>query len=178
MVIVEMIDHFMDGSGSPYSNSELTAAVLEHESTKKYISCVQSKFNELMARYNASIIRLTYSVADRSKNPLVKAVDDIGQPEYSSTSDKINGLTICIDKLWGNKIEILAFNVSGTSYSGVMHFTLYDHFGLDQGDVEKFGMVQGFKSWYILQHYSEYAGKYRPFLTLIEFDVPFSGNLP
>lgn len=27
-VIVEMIDHFMDGSGSPYSNSELTAAVL------------------------------------------------------------------------------------------------------------------------------------------------------
>lgn len=50
-------------------------------------------------------------------------------------------------------------------------------FGLDQEDVEKHGWVAGFQSWYILQHYSEYCGKYLPFLTLMEFDVTFSGTL-
>lgn len=58
-----------------------------------------------------------------------------------------------------------------------MIFTLYDHFGLDQADVEKFGFEAGFRSWYVLQHYSEYNYAYKPFLTMMEFDVTISGTI-
>jgi hypothetical protein len=34
----------------------------------------------------------------------------------------------------------------------------------------------GFASWFILQHYENYSG-YRPFITLMKFDVDFSGTL-
>ncbi len=43
-------------------------------------------------------------------------------------------------------------------------------------DVEKCGSNVGFYSWYVLQHYTEYSGAYRPFLTLIEFDVIVSDS--
>lgn len=52
-----------------------------------------------------------------------------------------------------------------------LHFTLYDHFGLDLQDV----VDQGVCTWYILQHYAGYNNAYRPFLTLIEFDITFTG---
>jgi len=54
---------------------------------------------------------------------------------------------------------------------------LYDHFGLDESDIEKFGFAEGFRSWYILQHYINYNKAYKPFLTLMEFDTTFTGAL-
>lgn len=58
-----------------------------------------------------------------------------------------------------------------------MRVRLYDHFGLDQPDVEKkFGYLAGFRAWFVLQHYNEYEGKYKPFTSVMEIDVPFEGE--
>lgn len=178
VVILDMIDHFMLGSGTPYSNTKLTAAAYRHESTQTYISLVQEQIARLMKLCNGDITDLTYVAERRDHNPLVASMKNkIDQPVFNNPSDKINGLTICVDSLWGNKIEVSSFTVSANSFTCTLHYTLYDHFGLDRPDVEKYGCLPGFQSWYILQHYSEYCGRYLPFLTLMEFDVTFSGTL-
>ena len=178
-VVLDMIEHFMSGDGSNYSNSTLTEKVLEHESTQNYITAVKNCIAQLLCQYNGDIRVLTYTAGNRDNNPLVKLMqtNKIYQPVYNTVSDKINGLTICIDGLWGNQIEVKEYNKTGNSYSGTLVFTLYDHFGLDAADVEKYGFLAGFKSWYILQHNEEYNGEYKPFVTVINFEVPFSGTI-
>lgn len=178
-VIADMIRHFANGSGSVYRNSDLTAAAFAHESTQTYISLVQEQIVYLMKCYGGNIARLTYVAEQRKKNPLVVAMgnNDILEPVFNTPADKINGLTICVDGLWGNRIEVSSFVVSGNSFTCSLHYTLYDHFGLDQEDIKKYGVLSGFQSWYILQHYDQYKGQFLPFLTLMEFSTTFSGNL-
>lgn len=43
-----MIDHFMDGSGSSYSNSILTQKAYEHDSTQNYIENVEEQIGLLL----------------------------------------------------------------------------------------------------------------------------------
>jgi hypothetical protein len=140
---------------------------------------VKRAIETLLNAYDGDIGALAYTTSTRDSNPLVMALkaDNIYQPVYNTDSDIINGLTICVDGLWGNKIEVSSYSISGNSYSYTLHYTLYDHFGLDQPDVEKYGPLTGFRSWYVLQHYSEYDSAYMPFLTIIEFDVIVSGTI-
>ena len=178
-VIIDMIDHFMDGSGSDYSNGILTREAVNHDSTKQYISEIKTRVDKILSENNGNISALGYIASTRDNNPLVKSLksDDIKQPIFNTDSDKTNGLTICVDTLWGNQIEVKSYNLSGNSYSGVLTFTLYDHFGLDETDVERYGWMHGFCDWYILQHSKSFNGAYKPFVTIMEFDVPFSGTI-
>ena len=177
-VALDMIDHFMQGSGDPYSNAALTEAARNHSSTQEYVGYVEQYTKELIAEYTGDILALTYDAEDREDNPLRLKLYNNGiyQPVYDTLPDKWNGLVFCLHSLWGNKIEVSEFTVSGSSYTCTVHFTLYDHFGLDQNDIESHGQ-EGFCAWYILQHYSGYNGAYRPFLTLIEFDITFTGSI-
>ncbi len=178
-VVLDMIDHFMSGSGIDYSNDTLTEKVLEHESTQNYIASVKKCISQLLNQYNGDIMALDYIASNRKNNPLVQLMQNnkIYQPVYNTANDKITGLTICIDGLWGNQIEVKSYSKTGNTYSGVLSFTLYDHFGLDAADVEKYGYLVGFRAWYILQHNKEYNGAYKPFVTTIYFEVPFSGTI-
>lgn len=178
-VVLDMIDHFMSGTGTDYSNETLTEKVIAHSSTQTYIESVKNCINQLINLYNGDIMQLYYIVSNRNNNPLVQLMKNnkIYQPVYNTTNDKITGLTICLDGLWGNQIEVKSFSKSGNSYSGVLSFTLYDHFGLDAPDVEKYGYLAGFRAWYILQHNKDFNGTYKPFVTKINFDIPFSGSI-
>lgn len=178
-VILDMIDHFMSGDATDYSNATLTEKVIEHESTQNYITAVKSCISQLLNQYNGDISALMYSASSRDDNPLVKLLRSTKtyQPVYNTTDDKKTGLTICIDGLWGNQIEVISYNKVGDNYSGVLSFTLYDHFGLDAADVEKYGWLLGFRAWYILQHNQTYSGAHKPFVSVMNFEVPFSGFL-
>ena len=156
-----MIDHFMDGTGSTYSNSVLTQKAYEHNSTQEYIKNVEEQLETLLNTYNGDISEFAYTANNRESNPLIIALkaNNVYQPVYNTASDKINGLTICIDGLWGNKIDVSSYNISGNSYSYTLHYTLYDHFGLDQADVEKYGPLAGFARgmcYNIMQHMTQH----------------------
>ena len=178
-VVLDMVDHFMDGSGTPYSNIVLTKKILEHDSTQAYVEFVEEQIQTILNTNEGDIGELAYTVADNYSHPLVVAfyVNEIDQPNYDTLYDRLNGLTICVHYLWGNKIEITSYNISGSNYTYTMHYTLYDHFGLNAEDVMSFNWGEGFHSWYVLQHYSEYNSAYKPFLTLIEFDITVSGTI-
>ncbi len=177
VVILDMIDRFMSGSGLPYRNSVLTQKAYAHNSTQNYIEKVEEQIGILLNTYEGNISALAYEADSRESNLLVQALqaNNVYQPVYNTWLDKTNGLTICIDGLWGNKIEVISYSINDNSYSYTLRYTLYDHFGLDQADVEEYGYLDGFRSWYILQHYSGYNSAYRPFLTMIEFDVTVTG---
>ena len=90
------------------------------------------------------------------------------------------GMTISVNDLWGSNVSIKDYSCDGNSFSGILHFNLYDHFGLDRPDVDiekKYVFIPLFRAWFVLQHYEEYNGKYKPFINLVEFDIPFEGVL-
>jgi hypothetical protein len=179
-VVLDMIDHFMTGTGYDYSNSTLTQKVYEHASTQTYIDDVKEEIDELLDEYNGNISYLQYYVLTRDDNPLVQHMTTpiiIYEPVYNTPADIITGLTICIDSLWGNMIEVKSYTLNGSSYSGTLHFTLYDHFGLNAADIETYGDLTGFRYWYILQHLDTFNGQYKSFVDIMEFDVPFSGTI-
>ncbi len=88
--------------------------------------------------------------------------------------DIINGLVIAIHQVWAAKIELKNVVINNTTKAGkgTLVFTMYDHFGLDAPDIEKFGgypyLGDGFKAWYILQHYRNA----KPFVTEIKISYP------
>lgn len=110
------------------------------------------------------------------------AEDEINMPYYN---DRFTGLGICVDGLYGNKVEETSYKFDGANYKYTMKFTMYDIFGLDSNDITDryvdyappFGMLAGFRSWYIMQHYDKYGGDYQPFITMMEFEKTFEGSI-
>ena len=177
-VVLDMVDHFMEGTGEDYSNDTLTSKVLNHASTEEYIEAVKIKLNDVLSTYNGDISTFKYNVDERENNPFIKKLKGTNQPVFDKISDYANGLVICLHGIWGNQIEVKSYTKNGNTYSGVLTFTLYDHFGLDEADVVKFeGWHKGFGAWYILQHSQSFSGEYKPFVTVMEFDVEFSGTM-
>lgn len=191
-VIRDMIDHFMDGTGTTYSNSVLTTHAYYHEETQTYINAVSDELRILLNTYDGDMSALAYSTTNRDSRPVVQALQNlfdngIREPSFDTNYDKINGLTICVDSLWGHKIEVTSYSTNGNSYTCTLHYTLYDHFGLNPDDINindedslvgsMTGSLAGFRSWYILQHYDAYNKAFKPFLTLMEFDVMLTGTI-
>lgn len=86
--------------------------------------------------------------------------------------------------MYGNRIEVSSYEFDGRKYKYTLHFVMYDIFGLDEKDIEQrriafmpFGVLAGFRSWYILQHYDKYNKKYKPYISYMEFDRTFEGEI-
>ena len=96
---------------------------------------------------------------------------------YKGT-DTLTGLRMAIHGWTESDVDVEMFEVlpNGT-YHGRLKFTFIDNFGLNSTDIDKFGALAGFRSWYILQHYDKYNGKYKPFRTVVTIDYPFMGKL-
>jgi Protein of unknown function (DUF3289) len=97
---------------------------------------------------------------------------------FNSCGDILGGLTIAINDIWAWRIEIVEYQLTGGSYSGKYKLTLFDHFGLDEPDVDtskNYRNLAGFRSWFLLQHLQRFA--YKPFLTVMEIERRFCGSL-
>lgn len=204
-VLLDMFDHFLDGTGTDYSNVALTNAVVEHQNTTKYVNAIINLINDYLSENNGDIYSLYYDEdlwtqpTVRKNHPMVKMMidaeeidnnQDVWQPKYSYDCGS-PGLMMCLNGLYGNKIQIESFNLSQNSYSGIIKFRFYDHFGLDTLDLtenklgkwppafQSPGSSPAFRQWYILQHWNDLDATIqpKPFVTIMEFSVPFSGEL-
>ena len=176
-VAIDMVNHFMDGTASDYWNATLINKMEEHSSTEKYITDITNIINSYIGENDGDILGLHYDTDDRDNLPLIKQMrtNDVYEPVYS---DKFSGLGICVDGLYGNEIEISSYKFDGTNYEYTLKFTMYDIYGLDSANIEEnkyvdnvsgFGILAGFRSWYILQHCNLYGGDYQPFITCASF---------
>lgn len=183
-VILEMIEHFKDGTGSPYSNDILTKYASEHDSTKKYIELVKELVIDELAKNDGNLNSLKFDENSPASSIIYKYIQKHAtNPKFNTLSDIQGGLTICVNDTWGNQIGIREYSFDGKYYSGIIHLCIYDQFGLDEPDVlprswwKNYGDLAGFRAWFTLQHYDRFNGKYRPFITKMEMDIPFKGQI-
>lgn len=178
-VILDMIDHFEEGTGTDYSNQTLTKKASEHETTKAYVDFVKNALVDELKKNGGNLGALRFDKSTKATNSFYQNIqDNASYPTFSSWGDRIGGLTITVNDTWGNTISVKDFSVENNHFKGVMHVRLYDHFGLDQPDVEKMYVnLAGFRSWFVLQHYEDYDGEYKPFVSIMEMDIPFEGEL-
>lgn len=172
---LDMVDHFLDGTGDDYHDSTLNKEVANHENTATYNEGVKECIDDLLAENGGNMKALKYDALNRDACLMPIKMTTNEKAKYMPIyNDKFGGLGICVDGLYGLRIEVTSFNSEDCSYE--LHYTLYDIYGLDETDITdkvwgvSFGVLAGFRSWYILQHYSVYAGDAKPFITYMEFD--------
>ena len=180
----DMINHFMEGSGSDYRHTDLTTAVMNHKNTQTFQNGFRESFLKVLRQQNGNVSKFKYehtegTIERRKKYPLI---DEMSERQMSSISftDPIVGLTFTINKVHGMRVEIVSYKYDSNTkkYSVKLKYSMFDHFGLDADDLREYGSFSpGFRSWYILQHDSKFSGKYKPFITRIEFYHTFSGTL-
>lgn len=143
-ILDEMLDHFVQGSGADYSNSDLTDAVKSHQNTTNYVNGVISLIKNYISDNNGDISGLYYDSnlwvqpTLRDMHPLVSEMQDeeLYLPSYGHNNG-VPGLSLAINGWYGNKIEIESYTVSGNMYSGTLRVVFYDHFGLDTPDLSQ-----------------------------------------
>lgn len=92
----------------------------------------------------------------------------IASKQLSQSTDKMN--------IVATEVVITDYELDGNSYKVKYRVTLWDHFGLDLPDIQpwKFaGYLDGFRAWFVLQHFLGY----KPFITKITFTKEFKGSL-
>lgn len=161
-----MIDHFKDNTGADYSSPALTKAVEKHEATKRFIMYVKMELSKKILAEKEGI----------KQTAVTKGALEKYRPVFNSTGDTFaGGLTFAINDTWAYQSEITYLDYKNDKdFQGKLKVTLYDDFGLDKPDVEKkYGYLQGFRAWFILQH----DRGYKPFITVVEMEVPFDESI-
>ena len=156
-----------------YSNELLLQKVYEDEQVQKYIEYTKNEFINQIMKNDGNLI-----LAKRNMEQIIED-SKVYKIAFSrnNSSYLFGGLTISINDLWGSNVCITNYSSNGTNFSGTLHFTLYDHFGLDKPDVEKiYGDLAGFRAWFELQHNKKYSSKFQPYINLMEYDVYFEGS--
>ncbi len=177
-VVKRLIQHFFTGNGSDYSNPVLTQRVREHASTKDFIEKTKAKIIAGLKSHDGDLRCLE---ADKKYMEDFKTLQYDNRPKLSGILDLTNGLTISLNDTWGSEIEITNYWKYHDSFGGTLHYIVYDHFSLDTQDISGKNANRGdrndFAAWYVLQYYENAGGAYKPFVTKMEFDVPFNGTI-
>ncbi len=177
----DMINYFLSGNGGTYSNDILTKEARRHSDSNRYINETTNIINDWIKNNNGDIKDLAYDIENRDNTIMVKNMKDcVDPPTYD---DIWGGLGICVDGTYGNQIDITSYKFDGVNYEYTVKYTIYDIFGLDNDDIShpdrlmQFGLIQGFRSWYILQHWDACNFKYKPYITYIEFEETIKGSI-
>lgn len=168
VVALKMIDKFKANTGGEFTDDVLTKHVQDHDSTKRFLVSLDTLITTSIVKANGNLKPLKNETVDWNGK-------DYGHPRFNTYGDTFaGGLTICMNDTWAYEVSITEYEINGSSFSGKYKVILYDHFGLDKPDVEKkYSWLAGFRSWFILQH----RRNFKPFITKVEFDNSFNGNL-
>ena len=173
-VVLDMIDTFRKGDKEQYSNEVLTKKVKKHKRTKEYIKSIKKIVIEELQKHGGDVTKINY---EKDTEYHDKIQQKVTQPYFNTMWNKATGLTMAIHDTWSNNVIIREYEFDGETFKGILQFNIYDNFGLDSPDIEKHGQRSGFREWFMLQHYDGYEGKYKPFITVMQFDVEFSGRI-
>lgn len=187
MVLLAMIHKVQKREGGEFRHPLLDKAVREHPKTKNFSNNILNGVNDKIKAMRSDIngLPLNEWMLSYKRPPNLFAFNNRASfsQERGFESDVLNGLTMAINGIWAGKAEITKFERAGGLYKGTVKITFYDHFGLDlpdigpdpnTGEVKPYGLLPGFRSWFILQHLETLA--YKPFVTVVELDYPIQGE--
>lgn len=190
-ILDEMIDKFQRNEGGIFENMTLTKAVKENPNTLEYCQKVENYIAEQLKNnfckledaedkepyFENKVEKNIYN----SKNDRKDTKKNFNRPAYSYwdsnnlADNLISGKTLALNDIWATEIILKEVNFEDdTNYNVKYNVILWDHFGLDYPDLEKFySYGAGFRAWFVLQH----LRGYKPFITKITFEKEFIGNL-
>ena len=192
--IKDMIARFKRNVGGVYRSSILNKAIENHPSTLQYCKEVEDYIAEKLKNSNGKVSNLVEdeidfnTAEDREKRRTIgktttrksKEGKEIFfmRPQFNSFNDLIEGQRIALNDIWATNVEITDYKIEGEEYQIKYNVTLWDHFGLDLPDMEKYFNLIGkaraiFAAWFTLQ----YLRGYKPFITHIQFSKEFKGRL-
>ena len=192
--IKDMIARFKKNIGGVYRSSILNKAIENHPSTLQYCKEVEDYIAEKLKNSNGKLSELIENEIDfntdddkdkrRDKGKTTTRKGKKGEeiffmrPQFNSFTDLIGGQRIALNDIWATNVEITEYKIEGDEYQIKYIVTLWDHFGLDLPDMEKYFNLIGraraiFASWFTLQH----LRGYKPFITHIQFSKEFTGKL-
>jgi hypothetical protein len=174
--IKAMINKFQKNEGGVYENAKLTAAAQANPSTQRFCTGIEDEMAERIKKAGGELITMEDKKVYAGSEAGYKTSHPYGHPAfpYSRDYNLIKGLTIAVNDVWSYKVTLLSFKQTGDNYKARYEVQLWDHFGLDLPDMEKFySWGAGFRAWFLLQH----LRGYKPFLTKMAFTKEFSGNI-
>ncbi|HIF9499341.1 TPA: PAAR domain-containing protein [Photobacterium damselae] len=185
-VFFEMVDKFKRDEGGYFESPELTLAMKNHETTTKFhkelLKCLSDNLNDGVLPRDILSIVIKYMNSD-IKGEGAPLPQFLITKKYSLPHDDLfNGGVISVHGVWAVEVYVEKLEYLGDEIRGVFRYKIQDHFGLDTKDIDHnnfddnpkndgkpFELINGFRSWYLLQHYKNYA--YKPFITNMEFKL-------
>lgn len=172
-IFTEMVNKFERNEGDYYSNPTLTNALKYHETTAKFhdalINCLGENVNN--GTLPSDIKSVTSQYMKSSKGETL--------PKFISAflgEDLYNGTVLSVHDIWSMCVYVEQLECKGRQVRGVFKYEIQDHFGLDTNDInhvlsdmKPYELLDGFRSWYLLQHFDGYG--FKPFITKIDFKL-------
>ena len=121
-----------------YTDSRLMDAVFKDGSTQEnLVEAIRKILKISLKKSNGSLSSLQLTANDLSNINLQR-------PTFSISKDKGSGLTFALNDTWGLKVTLLnyRYDVATKKYWAKLRFDIFDHFGLDISDIEKFGSME------------------------------------
>lgn len=174
--IYAMIDKFKSNSGGIYENGALTRAVIENPSTQRFCAGVEKMLIDKIKNSGGDLSQVEDKQVYFGSEAGYRSSHPYGHPAfpYSRDMNLFKGLTIAINDVWSYRVSLISFKQTGNDYKARYEVILFDHFGLDYPDMEKFySYGAGFRAWFVLQH----LRGYKPFLTKVKFEKEFEGKI-
>lgn len=194
--IMAMIDKFERNEGGIYESELLTRNIENHPSTIRYCKGgkkegIETYIHEQLKTNKGDVSKLsdrtvyfiTPALIEKrgrqkkkfSVTPLFPA-NLVSINEKEKGKNRKEGYTIALNDIWATEVAITHYTFDGKNYKVTYRVTLWDHFGLDLPDIQPnkpAGYLDGFRAWFILQHFLGY----KPFVTKITFTKEFKGSL-
>ena len=164
----QMVERFYVGAGGYFKDNNLNEEV---------------KANPNFVTYHNKFLANFQSIAKNTPINKLAGFKPMNISRFSFPTigeDLLKGMVIIMHQVWAIKISLkdVKLNYKSNTGNAKLVYTLYDHFGLDWEDVIKFGNYpiagDGFKAWYILQHYRNA----KPFITEVVIEYPMNFIFP
>lgn len=172
-LIAEMITHFQNGQGKPFTSPSLNtayAALIQESSHDNPLKAIKDVINRYLKNKEGRPIRNDAFVLDvRSEIMRTKL------PKFDRFSDKFNGLGITVHDIHAQQITINHITPTRNGWTANITFQAQDHFGLDKTDIQSplYSQFRFFRVWFFLQRYEKFA--FKPYMTNFSATVTLEG---
>lgn len=176
-IFLKMVDKFERSEGGIYMHPALDEAMKNHETTATFqaalLKCLGENINNGSLPRDIAKTTSQYMKDNHLALPHFKVREGL-----KPTEDLFNGTVVTIHGIWCMRVYVENLEYKGQQIRGTFRYEIQDHFGLNSDDINHdfddsifkyFEWLQGFRSWYLLQHYTEY--NYQPFITEIRFTL-------
>ena len=115
-----------------YIDPRLTDAVYKDTT---FVASIKDVVRKSLQRVKGRLEYMNMKVEDTRK---------LRRPTFSIGKDKGRGLTFALNDTWGFRVTLLGYRYDATNghFWAKIRIDIFDHFGLDKSDVEKFGSLK------------------------------------